>query len=132
MRSFFAYILFIFALALPMAANAQTTRTVEVKMHNETVDRASGLRIKFVGLGDDSRCPTDTNCVWAGNARIFVRVSGKRMAARTLTLNSTTKPNVVTYGGYEFKLVDLTPHPRSNIRINPNGYQATIEVTRRS
>jgi hypothetical protein len=113
-----------------MAANAQTTRTVEIKMHKETVDRSSGLRIKFVGLAEDSRCPTDTDCIWAGNARISIRVSGKRMAARTLTLNSTTNPKVVAYGGYKFRLVDLTPHPRSNIRIDPNGYQATIEVTR--
>ena len=129
MRSLFAYILIFIALVVPAAANAQNARTVNVKIHQETVDRKTGLRIKFVELVEDSRCPTDTNCVWAGNAKIKIRVRSSRGQARTLTLNSTLQPQTVSYAGYEFKLTGLTPQPRSNIRINRNGYRATLEVT---
>jgi len=132
MRSFFAYILIFIALAAPISTNAQAARSVEVKIHQETMDHRTGLRIKFLELVEDSRCPTDTNCVWAGNAKVKIRVRGARGQARTLTLNSTLQPQSVSYGGYEFKLAGLTPQPRSNIRINPNGYRATIEVTRGS
>ena len=132
MRSYFAYILILIALTVPVAANAQSARSVDVKIHQETVDRRTGLRIKFLELVEDSRCPTDTNCVWAGNAKIKIRVRGTRGQARTLTLNSTLQPQAVAFGGYEFKLAGLTPQPRSNIRVNPNGYRATIEVTRGS
>lgn len=130
MRSYFAYIIFIFALAIPVAAKSQAVRSVDVKIHQETVDRRTGLRIKFVELVEDSRCPTDTNCVWAGNAKIKIRVRGAHGQARTLTLNSTLQPQTVTFAGYELRLSGLTPQPRSNIRINPNGYRATIEITR--
>lgn len=132
MRSFFAYILIFIAFAVPTAVNAQGARSVNVKIHQEMVDRRTGLRIKFVELVEDSRCPTDTNCVWAGNAKITIRVRGTRGPAKTLTLNSTLQPQTASYGGYEFRLTGLTPQPRSNIRINPNGYRATIEVTRGS
>ena len=130
MRSFFAYILVFIALAVPTAANAQGAPNVDVKIHQETVDRRTGLRIKFLELVEDSRCPTDTNCVWAGNAKIKVRVRTNHGPARTLTLNSTLQPQTVSYAGYEFRLAGLTPQPRSNIRINRSGYRATIEISR--
>ena len=131
MRSFFAYILIFIALTVPALANAQVARSVDVKIHQETVDRRTGLRIKFLELVEDSRCPTDTNCVWAGNAKIKIRVRTAGGKTRTLTLNSTLQPQTLSYGEYDFRLTGLTPQPRSNIRINPNGYRATIEVTRR-
>jgi len=113
--------------------NAQPGRSiVTVKIHNEKNAPRAGFRIRFVEMVDDSRCPVDTNCVWAGNAkvRIEVREPGRRGRTQTFELNSNTSPKAVRFNGYEISLVDLTPHPRSNIRINRNGFVAKIEVRR--
>ena len=113
--------------------NAQPGRsTITVQIHNEKNVPRAGFRIRFVEMVDDSRCPIGTTCVWAGNAkvRIEVRGHGRRGQKQTFELNSNTSPKSVQFNGYEIKLVDLTPHPRSNIRINRNGFVAKFEVRR--
>ena len=113
--------------------NAQSGRsTVSVQIHEEKNVPRAGFRIKFVEMVDDSRCPVDTTCVWAGNAKVRIEVSepGRRGKTQTFELNSNTPPTLIRFNGYELKLVDLTPHPRSNIKINRNGFVAKFEVRR--
>ena len=38
----------------------------------KTQDVGDGLRVTFNGVSEDSRCPTDAVCVWAGNAALQV------------------------------------------------------------
>jgi hypothetical protein len=87
------------------------------------------LKIAFIELVEDSRCPTDVNCIWTGNAKIKVRVT-KNGRSKVLELDTLTRGMIPSYGNYQLKLKELTPKPRSNIRINRNGYVATIEVTK--
>jgi hypothetical protein len=113
--------------------NAQPGRsTVSVKIHTEKNIPRAGFRIKFVEIVDDSRCPVDTNCVWAGNAKVRIEVSepGRRGRTQSFELNSNGSPKEARFNGYEIKLADLTPRPRSNIRINRNGFVAKLEIRR--
>jgi len=103
---------------------------VNVKVHTEKDVPSAGFKIKFVEMVEDSRCPVDVNCVWAGNAKVKIEVRRGRGLSKTFELNSTTAPNVVKYNGYDIKLTALTPKPRTNARINPDGYVATFEITR--
>ena len=103
-------------------------KVVEVQISHEKF--LSGFKIKFVDMLDDSRCPKDVNCVWAGNARISVEVS-KKGKTKTFELNSNMSPQTVAFDGYEFKLTKLTPEPASNIRIRKDGYVATISVVKK-
>jgi hypothetical protein len=120
----------LFALALgTMPASAQRTEEkVRIQINKEKRLAKSKLKIRFVELVEDSRCPTDTNCVWAGNAKIKVRVS-KEGRSEEITLDTNgPKQNATTQDGYSIQLVGLEPVPRSNIRIDRNGYVATLEV----
>ena len=128
MRILTAVLLILFGFGAFSTVSAKQPDRVSVKIH-ETAKAKSGIQIKFVELIDDSRCPTDTNCVWAGNAKIKVRVT-KNGRSKDLELNTGLEPKDVVFAGYRFKLVGLTPEPRSNIRINRNGYVAKIEVTK--
>lgn len=123
----------VFALVTVFAfdINAQSrTSSVKVRVNTEKNIPRAGFRVRLLQVIDDSRCPEDTNCIWAGNAKVKIEVRGGHGGRKRFELNSATQPQVVTYSGYEIRLTDLTPHPRSNIRINPNGYVATIEVKR--
>jgi hypothetical protein len=75
--------------------------------------------------------PTDTQCVWAGNAKIKIRVT---MNGRThdLSLDTNGPHQAATAEGYSIKLLSLTPAPRSNIRVDRNGYVATFEAVKLS
>ncbi len=111
-----------------VGAHAQRTETVRVQVNTEKRAYRSGLRIRFLEMVDDSRCPIDVDCVTAGNARIRVRVSTLRRS-KELSLNTNTR-TTATFAGYRLRLTNLTPKPRSNIRINRNGYVAVISVAR--
>ena len=126
MRILTAVLLVLFGFGSFSAVSAKQPERVSVKI-NRSVAAKGGIKIKFVELVEDSRCPTDTNCIWAGNAKIKVRVT-KNGRSKDLEMNTGLDPKEVSFAGYSFRLVGLTPEPRSNIRINRNGYVAKIEV----
>lgn len=68
--------------------------------------RVGSLTLEFTTLADDSRCPLNATCVWAGNARILV----------TATL------------GRKSEVVDLNTYPGYQVRTNFEGY--LIELRR--
>lgn len=108
-------------------AGTQPSKSVAVKVNHEKSIARTGMRVKFVEMVEDSRCPKDVECIWAGNAKIKVRVS-KNGRSKIIELNTGIENKDAQFAGYEFKLTGLTPEPRSNIRINRSGYVATIEV----
>jgi hypothetical protein len=94
--------------------------------------KGTKLRITFMNVKDDSRCPSDVTCVWAGNAAVRLWVTSGR-SSKTLTLNtagSQSLSNEVQYQGYKITLVDLGPYPRSDRKIGKNDYRATLLVTK--
>lgn len=116
-----------FIVFAPANATAQGLQ-VSIRMHKEKSVPYTGLKIRFLELVEDSRCPEDTNCIWAGNAKvkIWVQSAGKR--PETFELNSLTAPQVVENGGYEIRLASLTPNPRSNVKTDPKRYVALFAV----
>ena len=105
-------------------AEAQTSQ-IKLQVGAQKKAFKNKLTVKFIQVLDDSRCPEDVNCVWAGNAKVQIKIRKGNGAWKTLEVNSSLAPQTVEFGGYEIKLVNLTPTPRSNIRINRNGYVAT-------
>ena len=90
------------------------------------------LRIKFTAVENDSRCPSDVNCVWAGNAAVKLELSGLGKG-KSVTLNTSKAGQFVSetvYQGYKVKLLDLSPYPRSTQRIAAGDYQATLLVSK--
>lgn len=109
---------------------ARQTQRVAVLINKQKTVVKNKLTIKFASLVEDSRCPTDVQCIQAGNAKIKIELSGGKNAAKTFEINTDDQPQIIVYGGYNVKLTDLTPQPASNIRINRNGYTATFVVTK--
>ena len=128
MRILTAVLLILFGFGSFSAVAAKQPERISVKINGSAAAKG-GIRIKFVELVEDSRCPTDTNCIWAGNAKIKVRIT-KNGRSKDLEMNTGPDPTEVFFAGYSFRLVGLTPEPRSNIRINRNGYVAKIGVQR--
>jgi hypothetical protein len=100
-----------------------------VKVDQEKTVSGTRIKVKFIELIEDSRCPVDVNCVWAGNAKIKLRFS-KGSDEEVVELNTTLKPQTIDFGGYRFKLAGLTPRPRSNVRISRLGYVAALTANK--
>ena len=90
------------------------------------------FQVKFVGVPQDSRCPADVNCIWAGNAEVALNLS-YGTCTTDLTLNTNDGPQTKQegkVGDFRVKLVKLDPYPRSDKKIAPNDYVAMLVVTK--
>jgi len=97
----------------------------------ETVSVAdSPLKISFKTVAEDSRCPEDVTCVWAGNAKVILSVMNGRRRATTITLNSGLNPKHLTFQGYDIKLVEVKPTRNTHKKIGQSDYVITLAVTK--
>lgn len=103
--------------------------TVALRTGTQRTVARGELSIKFVTVVEDSRCPLDVNCVWAGNAKIRVKVTDQRGRAKMMELNTNGEPKVDQFGRYAISLVSLTPKPTQNRRHTPR-YNARLSIQR--
>ncbi|MBA3341996.1 MAG: hypothetical protein H0T48_09190 [Gemmatimonadaceae bacterium] len=88
----------------------------------------TGIILRFRGIEEDSRCPIDVQCVWAGNAAASMTLSASGIPSRDERINTTVDPRSTLFHGHEVRLVGLKPAPRSGIAIRPAAYVGTFEV----
>jgi hypothetical protein len=121
-----------FAGAQPVAGDGDAGQTLEVRVGQEATVAAHKLKIKFVAVREDSRCPEGVQCIWAGNARVALKLTRARMRAATVELNTTTEPREITYANYTIKLTNLAPRPVQDRQTNTRDYVATLFVSKKS
>ena len=108
------------------------SREFKLRAGQRVTLKGTRLRIKFAAVENDSRCPSDVTCVWAGNAAVQLQLSAGR-GSKTVTLNTSRNSPFVReseYQGYKVKLADLSPYPRSNRKIAAGDYTATLLVSK--
>jgi hypothetical protein len=89
------------------------------------------LSIRVNAVSDDSRCPRDVVCVWAGNARVSLTLrDGSNSEA--VDLNSTLEPRATARWGYTVQLIDVQPVPTAGQPIPAQEYVVRLVVTRAS
>ncbi|MES2921345.1 MAG: hypothetical protein V4819_07355 [Verrucomicrobiota bacterium] len=74
------------------AADRENERTLRV---GETLQYDRGLKITFLAVRNDSRCPIDAQCLWAGDAEVVLRVKAGNQEPRKVILHTNLKPRVV-------------------------------------
>lgn len=73
---------------------------------NQTADLGNGLRVRPLEVLEDSRCPQNARCVWAGRLRLRVSVEG--VGEREISYDS--EQGLQTPRG-NFSLVAVSPGP---------------------
>ena len=89
----------------------------------------TGLRLEFVGVSGDSRCPADAVCILGGDALVHIRVLGDGVQEYELHTGDESRAAVM-HGGVRIGLDELQPYPFSSRTIQPHEYRATFTVTR--
>jgi hypothetical protein len=88
-----------------------------------TVRRADA-RVTFKEVREDSRCPVDVTCVWAGDAKVDVVIIREGGPNDAKTLSLTPPDNEVQVGNLKIRFVGLTPVPRQADGNTPRNYLA--------
>jgi len=87
------------------------------------------VRLQFVEVTGDSRCPADAVCIQGGDAIVHVRVIDGSTTAYELHTGDSSRAAVV-HQQLRVELVQLQPFPFSSRTIAPDEYRATFTVTR--
>ena len=96
----------------------------------ESAQASEGLKIEFDSVTEDSRCPKGVTCVWAGNAKVLLKVKKDGGKAANVELNTNINPKTSRYLDYELRLKELKPYPESNATIKSSDYEVTLTVHR--
>lgn len=86
------------------------------------------VRLQFIGVEGDSRCPADAVCIQGGDA--LVRIAALRGSTRRDYELHTGSLAPVSHDGLTITLTELAPYPFSSQTIAPQDYRATVRLTR--
>jgi hypothetical protein len=89
----------------------------------------TGVRIRFLRVDGDSRCPADAVCIQGGDALVKIEVQSSS-GTEPFDLH-TGSMNPVSYRNLTIALVSLMPYPFSSRTIKPEDYRATLRVTQK-
>ncbi|MEH1943367.1 MAG: hypothetical protein V7L01_24535 [Nostoc sp.] len=91
------------------------------------------IEIKFSKVIQDSRCPSNVNCIWQGQVVIELDIikNGKKVSTLTLTLiPGRDVPPIQFLDKYTVTLRDVLPYPKSGINVVTKDYIARIVVAK--
>lgn len=86
----------------------------------------TALRVQFVRVSNDSRCPADVVCIQGGDALVHILVNGGGYELHTGDASRAS----ITHRGVSIELVELQPYPFSSRTIAPGDYRATLRAIR--
>lgn len=101
---------------------------IELGVGEEVTIPGTVLRVAFVGVSEDSRCPVDVVCVWEGNAAVDIGLTAGSGPTQLRVLNTALDPRFTDFGGLRVTLVDVAPEPYEGEPIPPEGYVVRIRV----
>ncbi|NAW50242.1 hypothetical protein GNY06_02175 [Elizabethkingia argentiflava] len=94
--------------------NLQTEdQILKLKLGEEKELRQNHLKIKFVGVTEDSRCPKDRNCMWIGNAKVQLKVNDQNFTLDTQNMPNQNYSKTLMIKGYNYTLETLSPEKLS-------------------
>jgi hypothetical protein len=89
--------------------------------------KGTDLQITFVGVTNDSRCPTDVSCIWAGEVtvKLAMRLGGAAPIERESLEGRTTLVEP-----YRVTVTRVLPEPVSSKKLEPGDYRINLIVVK--
>ena len=85
--------------------------------------------LRFNRVADDSRCPSQSICVWQGDAAVVLEIGPLPIGDPLLwTLHTAVEPQSFTMGKADLRVVRLDPYPATPGSIPPGAYRLTLVV----
>ncbi|UCE12408.1 MAG: hypothetical protein JSV04_09435 [Candidatus Heimdallarchaeota archaeon] len=86
-----------------------------------------GIKLKFLDVLDDSRCPSDVQCIWEGTVSLMINIQSDSEDLGNFILNSSNL-HKASFMGYYVQFKELEPYPISTEIIPKASYYATFIV----
>lgn len=104
---------------------------VTLRIGESSTPQGTNAVITLTDVSDDSRCPVDVTCVWAGDATVTLRVQPGGGAAEVVALHiGLADSREATVAGLGIRLERLEPARRSDRPIARDQYRVVLAVRR--
>jgi hypothetical protein len=108
----------------PLTVSPETDFTLRV---NELATLSgTNITLRVDSVVGDSRCPVDVQCVWAGNAGVWLLLKAAAEPGTPLDVNTTVDPRTASFQGRTITLVGLEPAPRQGQPIRQEDYRVRL------
>ncbi len=98
----------------------------ELNLGESVIIGEKGESFEFVDVLEDSRCPSNVTCVWAGNGKVQLRFENHHLQLNTyIEPHDTTVPDVVV------QLLSLAPYPETPRQFEKDDYKVRLLITNR-
>ncbi|TSC68295.1 MAG: hypothetical protein G01um101456_697 [Parcubacteria group bacterium Gr01-1014_56] len=111
----------------PVTTTPTTPTQVTVEAQIGKSATALGVDILPLEVVEDSRCPVDVQCVWAGRVSVSVRIHSA-MGESTMTFTPGTP---VTTEAQTITLLDVKPSPYAGVTIKQSQYVFIFQIEKR-
>jgi hypothetical protein len=131
---------YIFAIMAFIGVSTASAAPIKVPINKEFslgIGQAASVEgkkpvIKFKAVLEDSRCPVNVVCVWAGNGKVEFEILDVDGQDKTVILNTEDEPSAATLKRHKLTLISLNPPRVDGVSISPGDYSVTLRVERKS
>ena len=122
-----ATLLLLLLLVLPACRNhpipGDLNTPIELSFNRFRELESEGLRLAFLEVTADNRCPLDANCIAPGDAELLVRVlkDGRRIEDLVITIGDLNPAPSYEVDGYIIDVIELQP-------VEPSDKDATYTL----
>lgn len=89
------------------------------------------FKISLEEIREDSRCPSDVQCIWAGQAKVLLHFTERDKPTDNVELIlGVDNPELATkvIGAYTIRLLEVNPYPLSTREVSPSDYSVKLEI----
>ncbi len=99
-----------------------------------------GLKVTFLAVKNDSRCPINARCISAGDAEVLLRIRVGSQRPRIVAVHTNYKPRVVVISAlppgavgipksYSIEIDTLTPQPYAGKKLRQSDYRLALTIS---
>ena len=109
---------------------ARLGQEFKLRVGQRAAVEGEGFSVRFASVTNDSRCPADVTCVWAGNAEVLIEAeTGGSWAGLKLNTHGGDRfPKEGRHRQYSIGLVALKPRPHKDGAVKAADYVATLVI----
>ncbi len=102
----------------------------QIKVGQTVSVGSTDLQFTFFEVSEDSHCPSDVVCIWAGQIVVVVvlEAGGDDLYSEILIVGNAEESSK-KIGDYTVEAVDVEPYPVSTRTIDPTNYALTLKVS---
>jgi len=98
-----------------------------LRLGKEGKIKGEDLRLTFLAVEEDSRCPKDVECISEGNARVRLMARNSKGACAEFVMNTNAATKEYVFGKYRIWLNGLFPQPTAG-ESKPRAYEVVLSI----